>query len=78
MATQSDPYESLLAEYTAAMAKERAEWKALRDSNSELAAVERVKSYARWRAAAEDIKALSIRMRDVGVKVISPPQGESD
>lgn len=71
MATHSDPYEkSLLAEYMAATAQERAEWKVL--SDSDLPTVERIASYERWRAAAERIRALSVRLRDGGAPAPSP------
>ena len=73
MATHSDGYDSLLAEYTAATAQERAEWKVL--SDSDLPTVERIASYARWRAAAERIRVLSVRMRDSGVPTPSLDAG---
>jgi hypothetical protein len=60
-----DPFESLLAEYTAAMAQELAEWTVAKDTS--LGPVERVKAYARWLAAAELVRALSRRMGDDAV-----------
>lgn len=62
MGTQPDPYASLLAEYIAAMAQERAEWTLVKDTS--LGTIERVKAYARWLAAVERVKALSVRMED--------------
>ncbi|HEX9718917.1 MAG TPA: hypothetical protein VGA59_04230 [Ramlibacter sp.] len=62
MSTDRDSYKSLQAEYTAAVAQERAEWKVASDAS--LGAVERVLAYARWLAAAERVKALSIRLGD--------------
>jgi hypothetical protein len=44
MGIQPDPYESLLAEYTAAMAQELADWTVAKDTS--LGPVERVKEYA--------------------------------
>jgi hypothetical protein len=72
MAVQPDRYALLQAEYRTATAQERAEWKVLSDPN--LGPVERVKAYARWTAAAEQIKDLSIKMRDVAAPVTSPPR----
>lgn len=72
MAAHTDPYALLQAEYRTATAQERAEWKALSDTN--LGPVERVTAYARWTAAAERIKDLSIKMRDVAAPVTSPPR----
>ena len=63
MVADPDPYDSLLAEYNAAMACERAEWKVLGDT--EVGAAERLVAYARWRVAAERTKTLYLRMRDV-------------
>lgn len=71
MAVHADPYESLQAQYRAATAQERSAWKALSDTH--LAAAERGKAYARWAAAAERIKVLAIRMRDLGAPVKSTP-----
>lgn len=71
MSIQPDPCESLLAEYTAATAQERAEWTVANDSK--LGAVERVKAYARWLAAAERVKALSMRMGDDAAPGPCPP-----
>jgi hypothetical protein len=51
------PQKSLVAEYNAAIERERAEWKVASDAS--LGAVERVKAYARWLSAAERTKALS-------------------
>ena len=49
----------LRAEYAAAVEVERAEWKTANDIS--LDSVGRVQAYARWLAAAERVKALSIR-----------------
>lgn len=57
-----DPYARLLAEYQAAMERERAEWKILGDAG--VPAADRLAAYARWRAAAERTKDLSLRLRD--------------
>lgn len=71
MAIDSDQYQTLQAEYRAAAAQERAEWKTLNDTA--LSPVERVKAYARWANAAERVKALSISMRGSAAPVQSPP-----
>lgn len=63
MVADRDPHAWLLAEYQAAMERERAEWKILGDMRA--GAVERVTAYARWRAAAERTKTLSLRISDV-------------
>ncbi len=57
MNARRGPQKSLMAEYTAAIEHERAEWKLASDAS--LGAVERVKAYARWLAATERTKALS-------------------
>jgi hypothetical protein len=62
MAVDSDPHAWLVAEYQAAMERERAEWKVL--GNTHATAVDRVTAYSRWRAAAESAKILSIRLRE--------------
>ena len=70
MAIERDPYQSLSAEYTAAMAQERSEWKMVNDAS--LDAVERVKAYARWLAAAQRIKCLSIKLGNGGMAAAPP------
>jgi hypothetical protein len=60
MSPDRDSYPSLPAEYAAALAKERAEWKIASDAGK--SAVDRVIAYARWLAAAERVKALAARM----------------
>jgi hypothetical protein len=62
MCTDGHSYQSLAAEYAAAVAQQRAEWSIATDAG--VSAVERVKAYARWLAAAERIKALSISVGD--------------
>ena len=54
-----DPPLGLRAEYAAAVERERAEWKTTNDIS--LDSVGRVQAYARWLAAAERVRALSIR-----------------
>lgn len=71
MSIERDPSPSLLAEYTAAMAQERAEWKLLSDTG--LSAVERVKAYGRWVGAAEHTKALSVKLGDDPAPRPCPP-----
>jgi hypothetical protein len=63
MAVDPDPHACLVAEYQAAMERERAEWKIL--GNTQAGAADRLTAYARWRAAAERAKILSIRLREV-------------
>ena len=60
MCTQPDSFESLQAEYEAAVLQQRAEWKLANDDN--LGPVERVVAYARWLAASERIKELSVKL----------------
>jgi hypothetical protein len=72
MAVDPDPHEWLLAEYQAAMELERAEWKIL--GNPHATAGDRLTAYARWRAAAERTKVLSIKLRDV--HPAAPPSPE--
>ena len=60
MCTQSDSFESLQAEYEAAVLQQRAEWKLANDDK--LGPVERVVAYARWLAATERIKELSAKL----------------
>ena len=57
MSTPFDPAGSPQAEYTAAVALQRAEWKVANDPH--LGPVERVIAYARWLAANERVKSLS-------------------
>lgn len=64
----------LRAEYAAAAAQERAEWKMANDIK--LGAVQRVQAYARWLTAAQHTKALSIKMggdRNLGATVVNIP-----
>jgi len=53
-------HESLLAEYEAAIALERATWNLVRDETAN--PPERVVAYARWRRAAERVKLLADQM----------------
>lgn len=55
---------SLLAEYSAALERQRAEWSLATDAGA--GAVERVKAYARWLAASERVKALSCALGNDG------------
>jgi hypothetical protein len=60
MSTTSDPHGALQAEYTSAVARQRAEWKIANDSH--IGPVERVIAYAHWLAATERMKSLSRKM----------------
>jgi hypothetical protein len=60
MSTPSDPPGSQQAEYTAAVVRQRAEWKIANDKG--MGPVERVVAYARWLAATERMKSLSRKM----------------
>lgn len=57
-------------EYEAALAEERLMWKQL-DEPSLTDVTERVKAYARWSAAAERARAMSLRMQ---VETAAEPQ----
>jgi hypothetical protein len=64
----------LRAEYPAAAAQERAGWKMANDIK--LGAVQRVQVYGRWLTAAQDTKALSIKMggdRNLGATIVNIP-----
>jgi len=60
MGTHPDSFESLQAEHEAAVLQQRAEWKLANDDS--LGPVERVVAYARWLAATERIKVLSVKL----------------
>ena len=62
MTVDRDHEKWLAAEYQDAVARERAEWRILGDPR--VGPAERLTAYARWRAAAERTKTLSIRMRE--------------
>ena len=62
MSIHRDPFQSLLAEYETAVVQERTEWKIANDTS--LGAVDRVRAYARWLAAAKRVKTLSMRLGD--------------
>jgi hypothetical protein len=57
MSTPAETNRSLQPEYTAAVARQRAEWELVTDIH--MGPVERVIAYARWLAATERIKTLS-------------------
>ncbi|MCM2252459.1 MAG: hypothetical protein NDJ19_08890 [Ramlibacter sp.] len=66
-----DSPSSLLAEYSAALERQRAEWTLATDAA--VGAVERVKAYARWLAASERVKSLSAAMgRDQPIQPCRP------
>lgn len=56
--------DSLLAEYEAAIALERAEWKVTRDESAK--PHERLLAYARWRTAADRVKVLADHLLQAG------------
>jgi hypothetical protein len=62
MSTPPDSHGSPQAEHTAAVARQRAEWKIANDLR--LGPVERVIAYARWLAATERVKSLSRKWGD--------------
>jgi hypothetical protein len=64
-------HESLLAEYEAAIALERATWTVARDET--VKPQERVVAYARWRRAAERVKLLADQMLEAGGNASQPP-----
>jgi hypothetical protein len=63
-------HESLLAEYEAAIALERATWTVARDET--VKPQERVVAYARWRKAAERVKVLADQMLEGGGNASQP------
>jgi len=61
-----DPHQhdSLLAEYEAAIAMERAAWNVVRDESARPEV--RMVAYARWRRAADRVKVLADQLTDAG------------
>jgi hypothetical protein len=71
MTADQDLYAALQAEYQSAVQCERAEWKLL--GNDQAEAGQRIAAYARWRAAAERTKTLSITMREMRCSLSPTP-----
>ena len=66
----SHQQDSLLAEYEAAIATERAAWEIVRDETAK--PTERVVAYARWRRAADRVKELADQLVAAGKRVQQP------
>jgi hypothetical protein len=70
MATDAEK-KQLLADYTAAVVEERESWRRLNDT--QLTPVEQTEAYARWKAAADLVKALAARLREAAIPRPAPP-----